>query len=124
MGGLDLSGVVLGLHLLTGHAHCCYDSATFGTYAIAPTGETVGVVRNSLGRRSVYAGMTWQTPDRRWALTAGGITGYPGHPVYPMVVPSYRMPLSDHASVRVAFLMKPPQAGGSAALTVSLEWRR
>lgn len=67
---------VIGVHLLTAHAASGYEAVTPGIYARHESGFTVGAYRNSIGRESVYAGWTWETPDRRFALTAGGVTGY------------------------------------------------
>lgn len=112
----------LGLHLLSAHAQPGYETATVGVYAQAPGGLTVGALRNSERRLSVYAGQTWHTADGRWALTAGVITGYRSARVTPLLVPSVRLPLGPAATVRLGLIPK-PRDGGSSALHVSVETR-
>jgi hypothetical protein len=113
----------LGLHLLSAHAAPGFEAATVGAYAQAPCGLTVGALRNSERRLSVYAGRTWHTADGRWALTAGGITGYRSAALTPLLVPSLRLPLSPASALRLSLIPKPPRAGGASALHASLEWR-
>lgn len=113
---------MLGLHLLSAHAQPGYEAATVGVYAQAPSGLTLGVLRNSERRLSLYAGHTWHTADGRWALTAGGITGYRSARVSPLLVPSLRVPLGDGSALRVSLIPK-PRNGGSSAVHVGAEWR-
>lgn len=111
----------LGLHLLSAHVQPGYEAATVGVYAQAPGGLTVGALRNSERRLSFYAGRTWQTDDGRWALTAGGITGYRSARLAPLLVPSVRLQLGAGAAARISLIPK-PRAGGSSAAHISLEW--
>lgn len=111
---------ILGLHLLSAHAQPGYEAATVGVYAQAPSGLTVGALRNSERRLSLYAGHTWQTADGRWSLTAGGITGYRSARLNPLLVPSVRVPLGGAAAARISLIPK-PRNGGSSALHLSLE---
>ncbi len=71
-----MSTWILGLHLLTAHAAQGYEAITPGAYARHESGFTVGAYRNSIGRPSAYAGWTFETEDRRFALTVGAVTGY------------------------------------------------
>lgn len=114
---------MLGLHLLSAHAQPGYEATTVGVYAQAPSGLTLGALRNSERRLSFYAGHTWQTADDRWALTAGGITGYRSARLNPLLVPSVRMPVGDASAVRLSLIPK-PRNGGSSALHLSFEWRQ
>ncbi len=66
----------IGLHLLTAHAVPGYEAVTPGAYARHESGFTLGAYRNSIGRASAYAGWTFETEDRRFALTVGAVTGY------------------------------------------------
>lgn len=70
---------ILGLHLLSAHAHPGYDTVTPGLFVRSPGGITAGVLRNSVGRPGVYLGQTFETADGRFALTLGAITGYRTH---------------------------------------------
>jgi hypothetical protein len=114
----------IGLHLISLHARHGYETATPGVYVRMSTGMTAGLLRNSEGRASTYLGYTWETADRRWALTVGGITGYRSAVVSPLLVPSWRYALSGNKLAwRVAYIPKPPEAGrGSSALHLALEW--
>lgn len=116
----------LGAHLASAHARGGYEAATVGLYARAPDGLTLGLLRNSEGRASVYAAHTWESDDRRWALTAGLIAGYRAAPVSPLVVPSLRFPigrdLDQGPALRLAWIPKPRHEGGSSALHIAIEW--
>lgn len=114
---------LLGIHLASAHAQPGFEAATVGVYAQDPQGVTLGVLRNSEGRVSVYAAQTWHSADGRWALTAGGISGYRHAAVSPLLVPSARVPLGESSALRVSLIPKPPRKGGSSALHLSLEWR-
>lgn len=109
----------LGLHLATAHQRGGYEDATPGLYARDPSGLTFGLLRNSMGRTSLYAAQTWQTDSRRWALTAGVISGYPRAPLVPLLSASARVELGAGRALRLALLPKPP--GGSAALHLAFE---
>ncbi|MBQ0934627.1 hypothetical protein [Ideonella paludis] len=123
------TAMTLGLHLFT--AHVGGDAAAEhlqpvnpGIYFRAESGATVGAYRNSYGRASAYAGMTWQTSDGRFALTVGGVTGYPAAKVLPVVSPSVRLPLGDDGyALRVAYLPKAPCVGTAHGLHIALERR-
>lgn len=118
---------ILGLHLATAHfgapAGANLQSATPGIYLQAPSGLTAGAYRNSHGRPSTYVGYTWSTDDGRWSVTAGAVTGYPRARVWPLLVPSLRLPLADGPgawAARVAYLPK-PHSNGASGLHISLE---
>lgn len=113
---------LLGLHLATAHVEPGLESATAGVYAMAPGGLTAGVLRNSLGRPSLYVAHTWQRGP--WGLTAGAITGYPARPVLPMLDPSVRVPLASGVAARLSYLPRVPRYGSSAAVHLSLEIAR
>lgn len=119
--GEVLQGMVIGLHLLTAHTAGGMEPMNPGLYVRMPAGFTAGAYRNSEGCGSAYAGWTVETADRRFALTVGGVTGYRGSKLSPLVVPSVRVGLTRHASLRVAYLPKPPRYGRSAGLHFSIE---
>lgn len=119
---MSLEAWTLGLHLISLHAPNChddgglckrYEALTPGIYARAPSGLSFGAYRNSYGRGSVYAGWTFETPDKRFALTVAGVTGYPQRGLRPMALPSIRWDLGAKTSLRIAAA---PKVGGSAAL--------
>ena len=111
----------VGLHMISIHQKSGFDTVTLGGYVTLENGATAGALQNSEGRLSVYAGRTWQTRDTRWALTVGGITGYRGSVVTPLVIPSVRLGLWQDVSLRIAAIPKPPGSGGSAAVHFALE---
>lgn len=141
-------GAVIGVHLLSLHSNPTYvteadffgrplqaerfETVTPGVSLRLANGATFGAYRNSYGRGSAYAGWTFETADQRWALTVGAVTGYPGRPVAPLVVPSLRLGLDAVGapgwSARIALIPKPPTHGhgitrteGTAALHIALE---
>lgn len=111
----------LGVHVGSVHFSPGYENANVGAYLKAPNGLTVGVVRNSYGRTSTYLAKTWETADRRFALTAGAITGYPAADVAPLLVPSVRFDVAPGWSARISYLPKPPKYGSSDAVHLSVE---
>lgn len=130
-------GALIGAHLLSAHSNPTYhtvvdqagqplDSHRFelvtpGAYVRLANGGTFGAFRNSYGRASVYAGYTWETADRRWALTLGGITGYNGAAVQPLVAPSMRWDLGQGWALRTTLTPKPPRQAAAATLHFSIE---
>jgi len=111
---------LVGAHLATWHAKPGFEAATYGLYARWENGATIGALRNSECRASVYVGKTWSTSDGRLSLTAGAITGYTSRAVNPMVVPSYAHRLGGGAALRLSFLPR-SYKGGSSAIHVSIE---
>lgn len=108
------AAIILGLHLLSWHDHvqdcephppcAVYRTATPGVYAMLPNGVTFGTIHNSYDRWSVYGGWTWRYD--RFAVTLGGITGYPQATVRAMVVPSVKF-----GPVRIAAYPKTREGG-------------
>jgi hypothetical protein len=102
---------VIGLHVLSLHspahwtddfgARVAYNKATTGIYARADNGFTFGAYSNSYGKASAYAGWTWQTDNKRWAVTAAGVTGYPSKKLRFLVLPSVRFDLPSDWSLRI-----------------------
>lgn len=114
-----LASIVIGLHVTTAHFDAA-PGATLqdrnpGVYVRADSGLTLGAYRNSIGRDSVHAGWTWETSDRRWALTAGVVSGYDLSRVGPLLVPSVRL-----GPVRLSYLAK-ARRDGSQGVHLSLE---
>jgi hypothetical protein len=80
-------GMTIGLHLASAHSAGRMNSSNPGLYLRLPSGFTAGFYENSLSRTryggnegsrrySAYAGWTWQTDNRTWAASLGGVTGY------------------------------------------------
>lgn len=119
--------LIVGLHIATAHfaSPVASDMQAFnpGIYLRTPAGLTGGLYRNSEARMSLYGGWTWTTADRRWALTAGAVTGYAHARLSLLVVPSVRFDLgraSDGWSGRLAGLPK-PHSDGAAGIHFSIE---
>lgn len=79
--------MTIGLHLASAHSADGLNSRNPGLYLRMPAGFTAGFYENSLSgtrysgndgsrRYSTYAGWTWQTNSRIWAVSLGGVTGY------------------------------------------------
>lgn len=116
-----------GAHLATAHfgsvPHRKLESWTPGIYVRTDAGLTLGAYRNSHGDPSAYAAWTWQTDNRRYALTAGGVTGYTGAAVTPLLVGSARMPITHRTSLRIALLPKPRNGAGGLHLAIEHDFR-
>jgi hypothetical protein len=111
----------IGLHIATAHFGADLKAATPGVYIRNEAGFTAGVYRNSYSRTSTYAGWTWQTEDKRFALTAGAVTGYPAAKLMPLIVPSVRFEVAHGIAARIAFIPKPAKHGRAAGLHLALE---
>lgn len=117
--------LILGLHLATAHfggaSAARMNDANPGLYVRLGDGPTVGLYLNSERRRSAYVGWTWQTDNRRWAITGGAVTGYAGATLSPLLVPSMRIRLGETGwAARLAYLHK-PHAHGASGLHLSIE---
>lgn len=124
-----MTGWLIGLHLWSTHFGACYDttmgcrkyeSATTGVYARAPNGGTFGAYTNSYGKPSAYAGWTFETADRRFALLVGGVTGYERAAVLPLIVPSVRFEIAQRTALRIAGAPR-FEKNGASVLHVALE---
>jgi len=109
---MDAQAWLIGLHLLSAHSAPGYELVTPGIYLQHASGATAGLLRNSEGRRGVYAGWTWHAG--RLSLTVGVISGYQARSWTPMLVPSFRL---DHG-LRISVI---PNPFGASALHLSLE---
>jgi hypothetical protein len=108
---------LVGAHLFSFHTEDSFNTFTPGLYVKWQSGVTAGVVLNSHGDPSVYGAYTFETRDRRFALTVGAITGYKSMPLAPMVIPSFVL-----GNYRVSYLPRPPWQGASDAIHISREW--
>ena len=114
----------VGLHVATQHLEHTderLNTATPGLYVRTEQGFTAGIFRNSYSRTSAYAGWTWQTDDRRFALTAGVITGYSAAKAMPLLTPSVRFELAPGFAARLAYIPKPLKKGHSSGLHLAVE---
>lgn len=132
MSGL-LEGIVIGMHLVSLHSEptypctvnltgrCEFNNTNPGLYVMTPSGFTAGTYVNSYHARSAYAGWTWQTEDKRYALTATAVTGYRFAPLMLGVIPSARFDLGNSWSARVSVIPKAPNQGLVQAVHLSIE---
>lgn len=134
-------GAVIGAHLVSLHSSPSYitkvdvhgntleqrdyETVTPGVYARLRNGATFGAFRNSYGRGSAYLGYTFETADGRFALTVGGVTGYHGAAVQPLVIPSMQFGLDALGApgwkARIALAPKPPRQAAAAAVHFAVE---
>lgn len=143
-----IAEMVIGLHLASLHSPSPWklSGENPGLYLKTEEGWTAGGYRNSYGRLSLYAGKTFETEDKRWALTVGGISGYqrisgpaacgenevntrshicqrPGTKgaIGPLVIPSVRLG-DDNLALRISYAPK-VEKRSAHALHFSLEWK-
>jgi hypothetical protein len=143
-----LSGVVIGLHLVSIHVPQQEGQRNFnpGIYVRdSETGLTAGTYRNTLGKQTFYVGET--VTFHRFSITFGIATGYqrrtsvvacnPEQSLYwsrcysttrgaktyltPVVAPSVRLPQVFGATPRLSFM--PGMAGTSNVFHLSVEGR-
>ena len=120
-------GLTTGVHLVTAHLNSTdLKPITPGLYARLDSGAlqglTGGFYRNSYGDMSVYAGWTFESPARWFAVTVGAVTGYSAARVMPLLVPSARIPLAAGLALRVAYIPKPVKQGHADALHLATEF--
>lgn len=119
-----LASCLVGLHLLTQHVGPSaseYRTDTPGVYVRCPSGLTAGVLSNSIGRAGAY--LAYTTSVGPIDLTAGGIAGYRGAAIRPLLTASYSVPLTSSSAMRLTLLPRPRQ-GGAGGLHFSVEWRQ
>jgi hypothetical protein len=119
-----LDGLIIGLHLISAHSVGGMEVVTPGIYAQAENGATAGTYRNSLGRRTVYAG--WTMSQGNASLSLVGATGYSGNgipKIAPIPLASWRQELSPGVWARIGYV--PPLAQNRVHTGhLMLEWRR
>ncbi len=112
-----LAGLIIGAHIATAHFGAAPDTRLQdrnpGAYARLAGGATFGAYRNSIGRSSVYAGWTWT--HGAFSVTAGGVTGYEGRRIQPLLVPSVAA-----GPIRLTYLPN-SRRGGPQGLHLSVE---
>jgi hypothetical protein len=93
-----------------------YNDANPGLY-VQSKGWTAGFYRNSYRRSTLYLGHTFETDNRRWAVTMAYVTGY----TYTKftVAPSVRLPEANGVIPRLVLI--PPLGGHSGLIHISLE---
>lgn len=112
--GCSLVAAAIGVHALTWHDKPGFEAITPGAYVVDTEGCTAGVLRNSHGRLSLYAGQTWEAG--RWGFSLVAITGYPRAPVLPAPIASVRL-----GDARLIFI-PPSGRGSSAAIHLAVEF--
>lgn len=89
---------VVGVHLGSIHSpKRDYNNFNPGIYYKMDNGFTVGTYRNSIRKQSFYTGYTYEW--KRFAITAGAITGYEGCKVCPLIFPTVKV-----GSFRLGFI--------------------
>jgi hypothetical protein len=114
----------VGIHTVSVHENEGYNNVNPGLYLRLDNGVTLGTLRNSESRQSVYVGYTAETPAwhaLRAAVTVGGITGYRAAPVMPLVVPSVAYEFAPTFRVRLGYIPRPPVKNSSSALSLMFE---
>jgi hypothetical protein len=115
---ITCAALVVGLHVGTHHFSDNRPHKAFnpGLYA-ACDALTAGVLRNSSGHLSVYAGYMLKAGPVD--VLAGGMTGYRDRSVRPMLVPSVRL---GSLPARVSLLLPVDERGGGVHLSIEKEF--
>jgi hypothetical protein len=111
---------IVGAHIGTWHDKPGFNNQNPGAYVVHD-GWTAGAYRNSERGTSAYAGHTFETDDKRFALLLGAVVGYRHNPVKAMALPSVRIG-SDDLAARVTFIPR-AEKGGTNAVHFSVEVR-
>jgi hypothetical protein len=114
-----LTSLIVSVHLLSLHDAPGFQAVTPGLSIREPeTGLTVGILKNSEGGDSVFAGKLME--HKNYGLFIGAITGYKSASVLPMVVPSYKINLANDVNLRFSYLAK-VNSNGANAIHFSIE---
>jgi hypothetical protein len=111
---------IVGAHVGTWHDKPGFNNVNPGAYVVHD-GWTAGAYRNSERGTSAYAGHTFETDDRRFALLVGAVIGYRNAPIKAMALPSLRIG-SDDLAARLTFVPR-AEKGGTNAVHFSIEVR-
>lgn len=114
--------LTLGFHTVSYHTSGNYNNTNPGVY-VEYDGWTAGTYYNSERKQTYYAGYTFAgklVGPLDWGLSVGVATGYSRSPVVPMLVPSVRLGVGEHAAVRVSAV--PPLAGSAGVVHLSVEY--
>jgi hypothetical protein len=112
---------VVGLHVGSIHSKHGFCGVNLGVYYRFEAGWQAGGYRNSECRASFYVGWHTETSGRlRLGIGLGGVTGYKGQGVQPVVMPSVAFSLTERQSMRLIFLPK-RDPKSAAVLHMTLE---
>lgn len=106
-----------------------YRADTVGLYVRhEPSGWQAGLLRLSYGNPGLYLAHASHTVSGTYSLALGGIIGYEGEPVRPLVVPSMRLPAVQwlgnvHPRLSLLFA-KPGNSEGKVVAGVHLSVER
>ena len=118
---MPLPALILSLHLLSMHDAPGFNSITPGiSIRTAESGYMAGILQNSEGGTSLFAGRLLESSDKHWAIALGVITGYAAAPILPLVTPSYSSSLGSGWGYRISWLPK-VNSNGANALHFNLE---
>ncbi len=87
-------------HVRSWHSHGDYDNGNVGIGYRSADNVVVGVLRNSYGDPTVYAGYDWR-PSRYYGVVFAGAIGYADTPVMPYVMAYGRLPVTNAVSLQV-----------------------
>ena len=87
-------------HVRSWHSHGDYVNGNVGVGYRTADGAVVGVLRNSYGDPTVYAGYDWR-PSRFYGVVFAGAVGYADTPVMPYVMAYGRLPVTNAVSLQV-----------------------
>jgi hypothetical protein len=115
---------VVGVHVGSIHSRPGFCNLNLGLYYRVDAGWQAGGYRNSECRASYYAGWHTETEGRfRLGIGLGGVTGYRGQGVQPVVMPSIAFSITERESLRLIYLPK-RDPKSAAVLHLTIEHRR
>lgn len=87
-------------HVRSWHSHGDYVNGNVGIGYRTADGAVVGVLRNSYGDPTVYAGYDWR-PSRYYGVVFAGAVGYESTPVMPYIMAYGRLPVTESFSINL-----------------------
>ena len=70
-----LTGIIIGMHIASVHSVGGMNNHNPGIYIRTESGFSAGTYRNSYRRDTYYAGWTWESESKTWALSTVAASG-------------------------------------------------
>lgn len=102
----------IGVHIGSIHADVARGAPklrnnNYGAYVMTKNNLVVGAFNNSLGKSSVYVAYNLKLSSYSKVIPSiiiGGVSGYPGANVFPLLVASVRIPIRNDVYMRVNYI--------------------
>lgn len=113
----------IGVHLGSQHYPARdYNNVNLGTYVVHENGCTYGSYMNSIRRPTAYVGYMIKGVGFKQLDLVVGVAGGYKYPM-PMIVPSVRIPVTQHSAFRVAAIAAQSEGRPAAVFHLTYEFK-